>query len=195
MFMKNEEELESIIRQKDFAALTGEERELVLQTIGSEEEYETIRKIELAVSGEKLRSTLEPHAQTLRALQQRMKKHSGSFEWSDIFQVKVPAYVAVLAALAISVIIFSLRSSSPAERLSLKRANVPLTRVDTVYITKTDTVIRERIVYRQVNQSRQVSIPLKSTPEAPVHQRQPSAAGFSMKEKEELNKLLVSGSD
>jgi hypothetical protein len=190
--MKIDDELERIILQKDFAALTEEEKALVLQTIGSEEEYQTIRKIGLAVSDNSLRSTLEPRPEILLALQHRMKSEPAHYQWPKIFQIKVPAYVAVLGIVITSLLIFIVRSFMPAEHLPLGKVTEPVVRIDTVFLTRIDTIVRERIVYRQLNL---VSLPKKLNPEVLVHAKQNPRSGVSMKDKEELNKLLVSGSD
>lgn len=190
--MKNEDELENIIRQKDFASLTEEEKALVLQSIGSEEEYEAIRKIELAMADPRLRSNLEPDVKTLHALQGRMKKQPAAFEWGTIFQVKVPAYAAVLGLIMISIFIYAVRPAAEVRYVTQEKVNAPVVRVDTVFVTKTDTIVRNRVVYRQVNLA--TSHPAVD-PTTLVHQKQTVGSGVSMKEKEELNKLLVSGSD
>jgi hypothetical protein len=190
--MKNEEELESIIRQKNFASLTEEERALVLRSIGSEEEYEAIRKIELAMSDPGLRSNLQPDAKTLRVLNDRMKKQQAAFDWRTIFQIKVPAYAAVLGIILISIVTYTVRPAATVQYVTQEKIGVPAIRIDTVFVTKTDTIIRSRIVYRQVNVA---TSPPALDSATRVHQKQTTGSGVSMKEKEELNKLLVSGSD
>ncbi len=190
--MKNEDELESIIRQKDFASLTEEERVLVLQAIGSEEEYEAIRKIELAMSDDRFRSELEPDAKTLHSLKDRMKKQPSVFDWKTIFQVKVPAYAAVFGLILISILVYAVRPATTVQYVTQEKISTPVVRIDTVFITKSDTIIRNRIVYKQINLA---TSPAIVDPTTLVHQKQTTTSGVSMKEKEELNKLLVSGSD
>ncbi len=190
--MKNEDELERLVREKEFGALTESEKKRVLETIGSEEEYEAMRKIELAMSDSSLRSTLEPDKEILRALHHRMRKQRVPFEWGNILHVKIPAYAAMLVTISISGLVVALRPQPPAKYVSQQKVESPAIRIDTVFITKTDTVVRDRIVYRQVNLA---TSPRALDPSTLVHQKQPSGSGVSMKEKEELNKLLVSGSD
>ncbi len=190
--MKKEDEFENITRRKDFASLTEEEKAIALKSIGSEEEYEAIRRIELTMLDEKFRSSLEPNAKILSSLRQRMKMHSTSFDWKSIFQFKIPAYAAFGAVVAIAVLVYFLLPSEPAKFMASGDAIVPVVRIDTVFVTKTDTIVRERIVYRQVKTT---PMPVTVDPAILVHQKQPVTNGVNMKEKEELNRLLVSGSD
>ncbi|HWA33347.1 MAG TPA: hypothetical protein VG737_04415 [Cyclobacteriaceae bacterium] len=190
--MKDEDELESIIRQKDFASLTEKEKALVLQSIASEEEYEAIRKIELAMSDKSLRSTLDPDSRTLDVLKGRLKKQPAAFDWRTIFQVRIPAYVAALGLILISALFFAYQPQVPGENIVQQKVDSSVVRIDTVFITKTDTIVRDRIVYRQVNLT---ASPPTVDPATLVHQKQTTTSGVSMKEKEELNKLLVSGSE
>lgn len=190
--MNHEDEIDRLLREKNFPMLTASEREIVLRAFDSEEEYEAVRKIELSINSGIHKSTLEPRPETIQALKQSMGQ--SVFDWRFIFQVKVPAYAAVVVVLISCLIVYFV---SAGER-NVHAPNTPVTEIatahgiDTVYITKTDTIVRERIVYRSMNL---VSTPKLTNAEALVPVKQPVGSGVNMKEKEELNKLLVSGSD
>lgn len=190
--MNHEDEIERLLREKSFPMLTPAEREIVLLAFDSEEEYEAVRKIELSIQSGAHQSKLEPSPETMHALTQRMSRPV--FGWRFIFQLKVPAYAAVAAVLISCLIVYFV---STGER-KVQLLNTPVTEIaavnslDTVYITKVDTVVRERIVYRSLNM---VSTPKLTNVEVLVPVKQSVGSGVNMKEKEELNKLLVSGSD
>ena len=190
--MNHEDEIDRLLREKSFPMLTAAEREIVLRVFDSEEEYEAVRKIELSMHSGVHKSTLEPRPETMRALKLRMSQPE--FDWRFIFQIKVPAYAAVAAILFSSLFVYFV---STGER-KVHAPNTPVTEIatvhslDTVYITKVDTVVRERIVYRSLNM---VSTPKLTNAEVLVPVKQSVGSGVNMKEKEELNKLSVSGSD
>ncbi|MEJ0055039.1 MAG: hypothetical protein WDN75_04925 [Bacteroidota bacterium] len=185
---KEEERLERLIREKKFNQLTTEEREFVLSMLVPEEEFDAMYKAERLLGMESFRSSLQPAPELLSSLKSKMRKErAGSFKWSDLFRIKIPAYAAVLLIILFTSLGFWLRSPlPPAKAISYS----PLIKGDTVFVTKIDTLFIERIVYRPIRlASPPKQVPVLSLPEKQV----PVAEGVSMKEKEELNKLLVSG--
>jgi hypothetical protein len=189
--MRDEEELERIIREKDFAALTETEKDFVLQMIASEEEYEGLRKIELTIAQHDFKSHVEPRKPILATLKAAMNaEHVAKWHWRRVLQFRIPAYAAALIVIACCSLVLWLKARPPVQA-SFSQITPAKARIDTVFVTRIDTVTRQRIIYKQVNltpSSREESaadfVPTKY-----------SVSGVSMKEKEELNKLLVSGSD
>jgi hypothetical protein len=192
--MENEEELERLMREKDFATLTATEKQFVLEMLASAEEYDAMRNVGRAIEGGNFISTLQPRPQILAALRQQVKANqTPSFDWVGIFRIQVPAYVAVLAIVFFAGYIFWLRTpADPKPALSDSGRPETVTRIDTVFVTRIDTVVQEKIIYRQ---SHFVSTLPDPDPEMLAAPKRHSGSGVNMKEKEDLNRLLVSGSD
>ncbi|CAN5394857.1 hypothetical protein BH10BAC4_BH10BAC4_24960 [soil metagenome] len=129
-------------------------------------------------------------AEKLKSLKSIIRKEQrGAFAWYNLIQLKVPAYVTAL------LVIFSGMVGWIGLPVGKKEiATLPPVKSDTIFVTKVDTVFKERIVYRQpVNV---IAASLKKGEPAELQQKsKPTSVGVSMKDKEELNKLLVSGSE
>ncbi|MBL0741928.1 hypothetical protein [Chryseolinea lacunae] len=186
---ENEQRLEQLLGEKSFDALTPEEKDFVLKEFGSEEQYTLARKIGRALVNQK--TGLSPDPWVLTALQQHLKeKHRPSF-WHSVVHAQVPAYaMALVCVLAVAGVWILSSGNNPAP------PSIVTTRVvhDTVFVASLpDTVIRNRVVYRDV------AMPLQKLNYAAAKTETvgnpPVAQGVTMKDKEELDKLLVSGSD
>ena len=186
------ERLEQLIRTKAFHELSEVEKEFVRQEFESEEQYETMRKLtpilgKMALDSEEM----HPRPSTLEFLKHSLvvKRHGDSV-WNELFAWRVPAYATVLAV-GIGCALTWWITSRPVVEITEK----PLvSKADTVYLTlKPDTIIKEKVVYRfvkavvETKPSAQLSTELTS-------EKHIVPVGVSMKDKEELERLLVSGS-
>ncbi|NOT74846.1 MAG: hypothetical protein HOP08_07940 [Cyclobacteriaceae bacterium] len=190
--MKSEEEkLEQLVQQKEFDQLTITEKEFVIRMLGSEEEFAAMKSVESKLATGVAKSVIDPDPAVLLSLKSILKeKRQENSIWAKVFSTKVPAYVSAL------LVIFSLGIGF---MIGLPSGNkIPATsvsaqiKIDTVFITRVDTVIKNQVIYQQVRSSR----PSQAKTNVVIPDRVTALpVGVSMKDKEELNKLLVSGSD
>ncbi len=181
------DKVEQLLQDKSFAALTDEEKTWVSQWIASELEYENLRKSETKIKQYFLKSeNVVPKPEGLSELKARLNlKQSQPLNW---WQAKVPAWSTLLVALCFGVGGWLLTSSS--DKVITQPQQVLTSLVyDTVYIaSKPDTVFVQQIVYKE-----HPVILTKSAQQVDTKNAVPSN-GINMKEKEELENLLVSGS-
>jgi hypothetical protein len=183
---EKEQKLERLLEEKSFDQLTHDEKEVVLQEFGSEEQYRLARKIGPALV--KLKTGLSPDPWILASLQDQVKIHRRPSLWAGFFQARVPAYVMAGVCLAIVVMMWWLKPVPEPAPVSVRRVR------DTVYVASApDTVYRRKIVYRYRYVT--VAAPTPAPASARVAEPVAESAGVTMKDKEELEKLLVSGSD
>ena len=183
---KEEEKLEDLVNTKLFANLSSEEKQFVLDVLGSEEQFNTLQRIHASLLDHPAVSSVEPSPDVLIALQRKLREtRKESFLLPAIFQFRIPAYAAlILAAMVGSLTAMVSNGSSVKQPL----VTVPKVERDTVYITKTDTVYRERLLIKYVR------VPAPAEPEmVTASSKSDRILGVSMKDKEELDRLLVSG--
>lgn len=177
--------IENLLQTKTFIELTSEEKIWVSQWIGSELEYENLRKSETKIKQYFLKSeSVAPNPDGLNQLKARLTlKQAQSLNW---WQAKVPAWSTLLVAGCFGVGAWWLTSSSDKVITQQQLTSVVY---DTVYVTtKPDTIFIQQVVYRE----RPVLL-TKSIKQLESKNSVPSS-GINMKEKEELENLLVSGS-
>jgi hypothetical protein len=176
------EAFERLITEKQYSELSADEMRLVNQFITNEQEYDALR-----ISGIDLKRWFRENPvngtadKTFSVLKQELKR---------VHQPRVTfAWWKVSVGYAMAAIVFGLggwwlgQSERPITLTRIEKVLV----YDTIYVaTKPDTVVRERIIYRDR--------PVILTTNNPQNETQVTK-GVSMKEKEELDKLLVSGSD
>jgi hypothetical protein len=176
--------LDELTQRKAYHQLSPAEKERVLKVIGSEEQYNILRKVSQALVADK--ADLSPDPDIIENLKGRLARRHRKNAFQRVIGFRVPAYAAV------AMIVMAVLSS-----FYLAKDEIPpveaVTRVerDTVYIVeKPDTVVVEKVIYRdKVLPSRENYHVVKS-----VIQEEENGSGVSMKEKEELENLLVSGS-
>lgn len=175
------EAFEKLISEKSYFELSTQELKLVNQFVSSEQEYESLRLSGLEMKkwfGENPVSN--KNDESLLKLKRALRQQQPVVNFS-LWKVSVGyAMVALLFGFGG----WWMGKSEP---------SVPVTKVekilmhDTVYLTsKPDTIFRERIIYKDR--------PIILT----INNHQPeiqNTKGVSMKEKEDLDKLLVSGSE
>jgi hypothetical protein len=186
------ERLERLVQTRSFQELTSEERNFVLKEFESEEQYTAMRKIspilEEMIFNEK---EIQPRPSTLEILKQNISVDTSTDSfWTRLFEWKVPAYATILAT-AIGCLLTWWITIKPATKISIKPSGAE---IDTVYlISKPDTIYKEKIVYQFVKAAAEKKPPVQEQPGL-VDEKNISRLGVSMKDKEELEKLLVSGS-
>ena len=180
------DKLEHLLRDKNFAALTTEEKTWVSQWIESEAEYENMRRSESRIKQQFSNATeLIPEPSRINELKATLRKRANqSLNW---WQVKVPAWSTVLVALCFGVggwWLTSLRNQSIVQPQEVLTSIV----YDTVFVAaKPDTVFVQQVVYKE-----QPVLLTKSVKQ--IESKNTLSNGINMKEKEELENLLVSGS-
>lgn len=187
--MNRAEKLEELLSSKTFDELTLSEKELVLNELGSEEQYEAMRKI--GVTLVKRTAGLSPDPKILKSLQHYMHGQQNGFTLAGAFTFRMPVYASVLL-----IILFSI-AAGVISRKTMPVPNSPVTvvKTDTVYLTtKADTIFQERVIYRYAKLKKSFPQQLNQTVQAEPLQQQTQITGVNMKESEALEKLLVSGS-
>ena len=178
--------MERLLESKSFAQLNVEEKEFVLREAGSEREYNLLRKVGPALVAEK--ADLSPDPQTLRRLQLTMQNMKPAPWYEALLTYKVPAYAVVLI-----IALFLALWLVPKNRTTGKHENIAsAVKTDTLFVSQPpDTVFVEKIVvkYRIVPAPAEDYTIVKNVSTDDV-----LPEGVSMKEKEELESLLVSGS-
>jgi hypothetical protein len=182
----DEERIEDLVNgDKEFEKLDGETQQWVLRKLGSADEFRMLRQIHSGLSDQADKQNIFPNEQVMVSLRTRLKERHPAFRWADLFQFKIPAYAALLLTIA-STIAFSTLTKTKTEP-NEKIVNVPVVRIDTVYETVKDTIYVNNTVVRYVTIPIQVSSPILTA------SARPDPSGVTMKDKEELDKLLVSG--
>lgn len=184
--MEKIDKLEKLLRTCSYAELSVEQRREISEYVNSEEEYESMRLVNQHLKDENSRSLpLAPSPEVLKRIKGHVRSTSsvGLWKWLSL---PVPTYATAAIAIAVGVGCWWAGSSrKPQPTLVEKTERI----VDTVYFSsRPDTIFIDRVVY----------IPEKEAPVAGVtdignQPTVPTSRGISMKEKEELERLLVSG--
>ena len=176
------EVFERLVSEKRYAELSGDELRLVNQFITNEQEYDAIR-----MSGLDMKRWFRENP-VVGATDKTLSGLKREFKQAHRPQVSF-AWWKVTVGYAMTAIMFGFggwwlaQSEKPTTLTRLEQVLVP----DTIYVaTKPDTVVREKIIYRD----RPVILTTTNR-----QNETPITKGVSMKEKEELDKLLVSGSE
>lgn len=183
--MNRAEKLEELLSTKAFDELTWSEKELVLSELGSEEQYEVMRKIgNTLMKG----NILTPDPQIIKSLQQKMRDEKRTSVVYQLLSWQAPAYVTVfMVAACCTFTWFVTKKSNPSPL-------VTIVKTDTVYLaSQPDTIFREKVIYRYVKPKVLFTQNVTKT-ETTTPVRQPEITGVSMKANEALEKFLVSGS-
>jgi hypothetical protein len=176
--------IESLLETKSFTELTDEEKLLVIQVLGSEEEYHNLRKIGQALVGNKADLSPDPRV-LLKVKNAYASKHQAEAWYSTIWRAQVPAYAMAIPLLVLSVMYFLMDHRDPIETQP-----ITLIRRDTIVTKRIDTVFIERQVVRFVKEKSKTEYVVAKNDQP----GETNVEGVSVKEKEELEQLLVSGS-
>lgn len=186
---EREEKIEKLLASKTFDALTPDERRLVLEEIGSEEEYQAMHCVSHAL--DKITDKVVPDREIIGSLQRRMGRNHSRPILSSLLATKLPAYATVLLIILFSTIAWWVGGNRSSEKLRF----VERIRIDTIYLAKADTFYRERIIYREVKKVNPSKQKVLNVADATPGEKNVKEVGISMKERQELEMLLVSGSE
>jgi hypothetical protein len=180
----NEEKIERLLQSKNWSELTEDEKALVSQMIGGEEMFASMKKVDTALAALPKYEIRASH-KIQSALQQSMrKKHASNSFFAEIFAFRVPAYASAIIAVILSAGIWLLLPAKEKNTITY----VTKTERDTVFVTsKPDTILVTKVLYLARQEKKEIQSIEKQ--EAPT-----VAASVTMKEKEYLDNLLVSGS-
>lgn len=134
------EKIETLAREKDFAALSDSERSLVLQEM-SQASFEQLRRVLLAAR--RLDVNVQPPAHLKGQLMDRITAVPKPAWLPRIFRVAVPVWQAAVA-MALTAVVLWPRS---ADRVEIKY--VPKVQMKTDTLWKEKIVWRERVVVRE----------------------------------------------
>ena len=186
--MDTEKKINELAEAKTWQELTAEERMLILKYLGSEEAYQALRKVN-AVLGE-MKSDISPQAKTLATLQHRLRETRKPIRPAAvaILFFKTPAYVSALMILLAMFAGLAIGRRSGSHAVTIQTVH----KTDTLIVSSPpDTVVITRVIYRDRPATQPVMTVANNEPAREVN----GPVGVSMKEKEELDNLLVSGSE
>ncbi len=185
----DEERFTQLLRTKSYQQLTPAERKWIEDALLSAEEYEQLRNAELTLQAEVTESN---RVQVNPVILERLKEHLQSgpkraSSWGYIFTYRVPAYVVASCVM----LTFGITWLQMAPGRTTAAPPSRLTKMDTVFLPSAiDTIFVEKVVYRdrfvKLPAVRQVNVSKSEKVSA-------DAGGITMKDKEELEELLVSG--
>lgn len=186
--MENLEKFEQLLQKHSYSKLTEEEKQWVKNFVSSEFEYESLRQVNSQLTNYfSDKNKLAPDSKVWATIKEDIPQAKRYSERSYWIAAPMPAYAALMVLILVSVLSWygGVRYSSPKEYTQQK-----MPRVDTVFIaSKPDTVVRERIIYVKAN-----SLPAVIQVSKIRTEDVPPKRGVNMKEKENLEDLLVSGS-
>lgn len=175
--------LESLLSRKRYEDLDADERDFVLQQLGSADEYKSIFELNQRLNAN---ATLTPDPLILESLQRRMRgRREIRFSLQSLLRAKVPAPVFYVAVVGLIILLLNQRSGEPPK---------PITYIerDTVFVSALpDTVFVETVIYK--------TAPAIAKPNGVVvtstqRQNETATEGVNMRERQELEALLESGS-
>lgn len=139
--------LEHLLQHKDFAELATHEKAWVMQHLGSENAYTTLRTMEKQLM-QSFRNPLplSPRPEIRSALRMRVQaaRRQPVASWAGhVLHYRIPAYQAVAALLLLAGIIFWQASHRPGPVANGGLAS----RKDTIFVARHDTVFKEKKVF------------------------------------------------
>lgn len=179
--MEDLDRFEQLLKQHSFKKLNENEKDFVLQFISSEEEYESLRNADVELKRFFDQKAELRHSKDvwLKIKQTRAEK----MPVREVFRQNIPAYAFVLLLLIVGAASWLGGAKFGSKQILVEKI---VSRVDTIRITsKPDTIVKEKIIYLQPATVSIVSRQLEDEPARPK--------GVNMKDKEELERLLVSG--
>lgn len=187
--MENIDQIEKLLQSRSYQELTAAEREFVNTVIDSEEEYEEMRKVNFSLSEIKHQSPVFQSSDVWRKIKStRQAAHAVSnYPW---YSKPIPSYAAAAIVIMVGGLGWFLGSISHQPLIVEKNT----LQTDTVFLAaKPDTIFKEKIIYRTIVERVKEQQPFadqgNSSDKIIATQK-----GVTMLEKDELGKLLVSGS-
>lgn len=185
----NESLLEDLLTSKSFDELSPAEKSFVLQHL-TEDEYDSMRAVHRMASLPDVQSDMEPRHSTLTAL----LNHQQQFTQRPSARVLLPVKLA--AAIGFVTISTLMWYWGYSYGRSVPQARVVEHVTDTLLVQlPADTLFIEKVVYRKSEEAKAVTLVPPVPRTSPQGSSPNESVGISMKEKEDLNSLLVSGID
>ncbi len=184
--MEASEKVELLIETKAWSDLTVDEKAMVIDVLGSQDQYNALRDVHFALLGAG-KVSIRPDAGVLRNLQDRFRERNAPIRSFSVFYYRLPAFVVmVLVAIAAFAGWIGARFTTEPVRIT-----DVLTKHDTVFVaSRPDTVVLTEVKYRTVIREIPVNVSISQ-----AASREPEVNGMNMKETEALQTLLVSGSE
>jgi hypothetical protein len=184
--MSKEEKLEQLVREKTWINLTEQEREFIFEELGSEEMFRNLQQLEVNLNRQA--DNIFPNKESLQILRSKFREHHNTKSWVQRWiTFPTPAYAALSLVVLAVWIGWMLGSASGKSAVVYQQ----ITKIDTVYFaSKPDTVFLTKVIYKNVSPHQAIF----TSVDEPMH-AVPENHGVSMKEKEELNSFIVSGSE
>jgi hypothetical protein len=182
------ERLELLIQSKSFVELNREEREWIGKWINSPDEYENLRSSEIEIRQYFLNTKVaDPDSETLIHLTKHLRM-TKSRQSSGLSWLLKPSFGAVLMSVLFGCLGWWIGQST--NEKSQQQTFNPIIVHDTIYVaSKPDTIYTEKVVYKD-----RPVILTRNLGTTDVN-KSIEKNGINMKEKEELEKLLVSGTE
>jgi hypothetical protein len=183
------ENLERLMLSKPYAELNHEEKEWVSQWVESPVEYDVMRKSETQMRQYFHDSKVIPPApSTLVELTNHLKRKTSKQRVGFWWQLK-PSLSTWSMAILFGSVGWWIGLSTNSNVANTKALQSTIVR-DTIYVaSQPDTIFTEKIIYKD----RPVIFTRSNN--NPESKKSSESNGINMKEKEELEKLLVSGTD
>ncbi len=187
--MENIDQIEKLLQSRSYQELTAAEREFVNTVIDSEEEYEEMRKVNFSLSEIKHQSPVFQSSAVWRKI--KSTRHATrtvlAYPW---YAKPIPSYAAAAIVILVGSIAWFFGSTSH-QPLIVEKTTL---QTDTVFLAaKPDTIVREKIVYRTIVERVKENMPLVNQTNS-TDKTMSAQKGVTMLDKEELGRLLVSGS-
>jgi hypothetical protein len=187
--MENIDQIEKLLQSRSYQELSVAEREFVNTVIDSEEEYEEMRKVNFSLDKIKHQSPVFHSFDVWRKIKSTRQKARAisSYPW---YAKPIPSYAAALLVIVVGGQAWFLGTINHqpliVEKTTLQK--------DTVFLAaKPDTIIKEKIVYRTIVERVKENQPLANQTNS-SDKITATQKGVTMLDKDELGKLLVSGS-
>lgn len=187
--MENIDQIEKLLQSRTYQELTVAERELVNTVIDSAEEYEEIRKVNFSLSELKPQSPVFQSSDVWRKIKHTRQtgRAVSIYPW---YAKPIPSYAAVALVMIVGGIAW-FSGSLNRQPLIVEKTTL---QIDTVFLAaKPDTIVKEKIVYRTIVERVKENQPLVNQTNS-TDKTMSAQKGVTMLDKEELGKLLVSGS-
>lgn len=183
--MEPSEKVEQLIETKAWSELTVDEKAMVTDVLGSQDQYNALRDVHFALLGSE-KVSIKPNANTLNNLHERFREKNSQGRSFALFSYRMPA-IAAVAFIAIAAFVGWLGA-----RYTVKPVTITdvVTKHDTIFVAaRPDTVFLTRVRYKTIVKEVPVSVSISQNT-IPAE-----SSGMNMKETEALQTLLVSGSE
>jgi hypothetical protein len=182
-----EEKFDELLLAKDWSELSQEEKDLALKFVASGDEFTATRKISLALLAAP-KASIRPDKSLLRNILASSPANNEKSFVDRVISYKMPAYAVVLLAMGVAFVSLALAKSNDRFNNATAAQEKIVVRTDTVFVQRPpDTVFINKVVVKYIPQRTSTPVLTKTSPEESTIQ------GVTMKEKEELQDLLVTG--